>query len=422
MPVMTAFREIELKFGATARALDRLEQGPFLKSIGAGKPTTTSLLSVYFDTGTLKLRRNHLSLRVRRNGDRRVQTIKVGNGTALIERGEWERAVPTAEPDLNAARGTALQPVLSKKVRRSLKPVFETRVTRTTYPIKTRDSLIELAIDRGEIDTGRESSTVCELELELKRGQPTDLFLLARRIAIKTPVDVTLASKAERGYRLFAGEKPAPIRSLPLALSRNACSREAFQAIARACLHQLVGNLPLLRKRDPEGLHQTRVAIRRLRAAISLFSEILNDEQTRALKKELKWITGEFGPARELYVFMRLVKAADDGPSPSLVSAQSGSQVGERTASVGMPGLRQDLREKRGRAFARARTAVGSARFRMMLLELVAWIEAGAWTRSKNPLVRAGRKRSIAALGAEELRRRWKKILKRGKKLAELVV
>ena len=43
-----------------------------------------------------------------------------------------------------------------------------------------------------------------------------------------------------------------------------------------------------------------RVGLRRLRAAMSLFSTLLHDTQTAAIKTELKWLTGELAPAREI--------------------------------------------------------------------------------------------------------------------------
>src|SRR5262249_53070112 len=171
----------------------------------------------------------------------------------------------------------------------------------------------------------------------------------------------------------------------------------AFQIIARACLHHLVANQSLMLGGDAEALHQMRVALRRLRAAISLFSDMLTDPQTEALKSELKWITGELGPAREFEVLLKHVArpVADcerDGPGTALVS--------------------RELRRKREDALARARTAVESLRFRDLALDTAAWIETGDWTR--NPDDAAGRQRPFAAVAAEQLRRQWKKILKSG--------
>ena len=88
------------------------------------------------------------------------------------------------------AQDAALGPVFGKKVRRGLKPIFETRVRRTVYPIQSGDSEIELTIDKGKVGAGRQSSPICEVELELKRGESAELFKLARMLAEELHVAV----------------------------------------------------------------------------------------------------------------------------------------------------------------------------------------------------------------------------------------
>jgi hypothetical protein len=61
-------------------------------------------------------------------------------------------------------------------------------------------------------------------------------------------------------------------------LTPEMSSSQAFKAIALACLRQLTDNVPVLRQGDPEGLHQARVAVRRLRAAMALFGELLRGD------------------------------------------------------------------------------------------------------------------------------------------------
>ena len=85
-------------------------------------------MSVYFDTDKHKLRKKGLMLRVRRIGDRYIQTIKATGKSGLFERDEWENDIASADPDLDLARGTALEPLVGGKFRRQLKPMFETRV------------------------------------------------------------------------------------------------------------------------------------------------------------------------------------------------------------------------------------------------------------------------------------------------------
>ena len=404
---MSAPREIELKLEVPADRLSRLTGSALLRDTAVSGRKPASLVSVYFDTDNRKLRQKGLSLRVRRIGRRLVQTVKRENGAgaSLFARDEWEHDIHTRQPDLDAARDTALAPLLKKKLRRSLKPVFETRVRRKIFDIHSGDSRVELSIDRGTIEAGRRSSPICELELELKQGEPADLFKLAKMLAQDAPLRLAVKSKADRGYALLTAGKPQAVKAGPIALPPDADAQSAFQAVAEACLHQLVANQPLMLDGDPEGLHQMRVALRRLRAAIALFPDLLGDPQTNALKAELKWITGELGPARELEIFLtRVMKpAADRTP---------------RAAEMAV--LSRELRRRRKDALARARIAVDSERFGALVLDIAAWIETGDWTHNPDDLVRLLRQRPIAQAAADQLQRRRKKIVKRGKHLDDL--
>src|SRR5262249_7084141 len=126
-------REIELKLDVPAQSLQRLTGSALLKRAALPARKPESLVSDYF--GTHKLR-------MRAIARRHVQTVKQENGAnaALLARNEWEQDIGANEPDLDAARNTALAPLLNKKLRRGLKPMFETRVRRKVFQIQTGDS------------------------------------------------------------------------------------------------------------------------------------------------------------------------------------------------------------------------------------------------------------------------------------------
>ena len=132
---MSPPREIELKLDVPVYNLPRLTASSLVKGASKSAAKAVNLVSVYFDTNTLQLRQKGLSLRLRRIGRHHVQTIKQENNgnAALFARGEWEHDVPAKQLDLNAARDTALAPLLNKKLRRALKPVFETHVRRKVF-------------------------------------------------------------------------------------------------------------------------------------------------------------------------------------------------------------------------------------------------------------------------------------------------
>ncbi|MEX0842332.1 MAG: CHAD domain-containing protein [Xanthobacteraceae bacterium] len=403
---MSVPRETELKLDLPPDGMAMLTRSAVFKDAPRTAPRPKKIVSVYFDTGNFKLRNSGLTLRVRREGRRRVQTVKQeGERAPLLARNEWERPIRGRRPDFAAARDTALEPLLSKKLERQLKPVFETSVRRTVYPLRNGDTEIELTVDEGTVEAGGKSSPLYEVELELKRGAPADLFRLAQALAEDVPVQISVRTKAERGYALVGREKPAPVKALLVALKPDFTAQAAFQTVARACLHQLIANRPFVRIGQPEGLHQMRVGLRRLRAAISLFSGMLSDTQTQEMKAQLRWLNGELRAARELDVFMsRVVKPPVDA----------------KRDKPGLAALIKDLRKRRAEAYARVRSAIDSYRFRRLVLDAAAWIEVGDWTRNSDDLACALRERPISSVAADELQRRRKKILKRGAHLKTL--
>src|SRR5262245_6255002 len=131
---MTTPKELELKLQLAPTHVGRLKRIPLLRA-GKARPQRSEV-SVYFDTPKHKLRRKGLMLRVRRTGRRYVQTVKTAGEGSLLERGEWENDVAGNKPDFDLAARTALGPLLGRKLRAKLQPVFETDVRRTVYPVR----------------------------------------------------------------------------------------------------------------------------------------------------------------------------------------------------------------------------------------------------------------------------------------------
>src|SRR5262249_30391798 len=71
-------------------------------------------------------------------------------------------------------------------------------------------------------------------------------------------------------------------------------------------------------------------------------------------------------------------------------------------------------------AFARARDAICSDRYRATILDIAAWLNSGAWVTKGGTIVPALRERPIINFAADELERRWRKIAKKKKKFDQL--
>ncbi|MCH4561148.1 CYTH and CHAD domain-containing protein [Mesorhizobium jarvisii] len=397
---------MDLKLQLPQALFPLVEDVPIVRQV-ASAAKTKQLDSVYFDTDKFKLREVGISLRVRSGGRNHVQTIKCepGPSSDLTTRGEWETEIKGTAPDLDGASDTPLKRLLSKKFARALKPVFETRTQRKTLPIKTTHASMELALDHCWITTGDKSEEVCEIEIELKQGDRTELFELARTLAKAAPLRLSVRSKAERGYGLIDG-KPAQAvlgGTMPLQSGENVAT--AFQKIAESCLRQIAANWEAVNRGDPEGIHQMRVGLRRLLAAMSLFSQMLSDRQCDLIKAELKWLMGELTQARELHVFSVSVL-------PHLRDAYAGDNAFKMFE--GKIDRLQSLAE------ARARAAIETDRFRSLLLDTAEWIHDGEWIKTDDALRVSLKEQIIDKFARQTLSSRTSKIMKRARKLDDL--
>jgi len=382
-------REIELKF-----LLDAADAPAVLEALSGGESET--LHATYFDTGDRQLRRAGYGLRVRRSGRIRVQTLKSA-AVADGGRDEWEWRVAADRP--NAALLDQTPAALADGA--ALEPVFTVEVERLTRRLEHSGADIEASLDRGAISAGGVAAPVCELELELKSGAPAALFNLARELMATVPLRLSSISKAERGYRLAAGEAGGRPRYESPVLARDLTAGRAFQHLGAACLAHLAGNAEsLVATPGPEGVHQMRIAVRRLRAALSTFKPATGGAEWRAARERLKWLAGELDDARNLDVFIAELwrpAARDHHDLP------------------GMAAFGRALLSAQTRAYERAIAAVTSAAFRSLLLEIAAWLQVGGWT--SDPAAAPVRDQPAAEFAADALQHRRGKILKGGKGL-----
>jgi inorganic triphosphatase YgiF len=397
-------REIELKFELEPDSAEPVGKLLTLWS-RERKGRAEELVSVYYDTDAQDLRDGGFSLRVRKEGGRWMQTAKSGQASSTV-RGEWDVESPDGELRVAAFSGTPVEGLLDKLGRSDgLKPQFKVKVQRTRRCIRSKGQEVEASLDSGVVEANGRSAQLCELELELKQGEPKDLFKLARSIAENEPLRLSFVSKAERGYALLAADASLGIHARKGVVRRGMTACEAFQTIGRECLLQLSGNEAVLRRiRSPDAVHQARVALRRFRAALSLFKDVVVDGRVETMKSEMKWLAGELGEARNLDVF------ADVAFRPL---AGRGSHI------PGMESLGAELLARQDGAYAKAAAAFGSERYRALLLDAAEWIEVGDWLGPKAK-ARPELDKPAEDFAAKVLKRRFRKMRKDGRDLAKL--
>ncbi|HTX23235.1 MAG TPA: CHAD domain-containing protein [Steroidobacteraceae bacterium] len=400
--------EVELKLSIPAAEADKVRRLQWLREL-SGPARCQQLVTVYFDTSKFELRERGVAIRVRRAGRRRLQAIKAlgADGRAPFGRYEWEQEITGDTPDLKLAHGTALEPLATKKLRRRLKPIFETVIERTTFPIHSEKADLELALDRGHIRVhgSREREPISEIEIEVKRGDPVEIAKLAKRLARSLSVTYGPRSKAERGYALSADEAGKGVRGAAIALDPRVSAGDAFRIIGLACLDHAIANERATREGDAEGIHQMRVGLRRLRTAISIFKDLVHGPETEAIKTELKWLTDQLAAARDLDVLIE----------KQLRPLRNAAPIGAAAAV-----LEQDLDARRAAELAKAKAAVESERYRSGGLRTALWLAEGSWLGRDDPARAALRERPAAQLAAETLGARTKKMLKKARRVGKL--
>jgi inorganic triphosphatase YgiF len=405
-----AAEEVELKFLGPEDALERARRLPALRKFARGRRFhTQSLRSIYYDTPDFALRDKGLILRVREEGGRFVQTIKSARNTNIASRSELNGNVPTVEVSLDVIEQKRTRRAIKAITKKSpLIPLFAVEVRRSQVTLTPRAGVaIEASIDHGIIKAlgpkAGASIPVSEYELELKKGNPGDLVDAARLLTAGLPLTLGTQSKAERGYSLVEGDVDNPVKAGPVILDRKAYADDAFARILTHCLSHLLRNVPcVLRTRDPEGIHQMRVAMRRMRSALSLFDEPFRSSLGE-LEEEIKWLTQTLGEARDLDVFH------DDILKPAADALGEDGRMIQLGAAV---------RARRRAAWSTVLDTIESYRFRKLVLDLGAATLLQPWaTKGNGAEAGHGLARDFAD---DHIAKRHRKIVQRVGKIEDL--
>lgn len=366
------------------------------------------LESRYFDTAHLGLIKKGLSLRVRRTDAGYVQTIKTAPqslGNAFC-RGEWESYTDSFSPDLG--RFSAAGKVVGIG---AFEPIFGTVFERTKCLVgfpkgAVGASKIELALDEGYVHANQHVERICEVELELVDGDPAHLFALARKLHEAVPMRIGDESKSARGYRLAGASERRGVKAGKLRFDAAVSLDEGIEGVFRACLSQLLASQAAAYEgADPGGVHQMRVALRRLRAALSAFKSFIAEETSDSFKERARWIAGALGPARDWDVFLSDIL----GPAESSAPDDPIYKV-----------LRGAARKARQDGYSGARSAMDSVDYTRFVLELAEWIERAGWREG------VSRKQTAKLAGPLRMRadkfldKRYRRVLGDGNKFEQL--
>lgn len=402
--------EIELKLAVAPSDMDRL-RGLSCLATTTTKPKIKTQNSIYFDTDDRRFLAAGLSLRVRRVDRKLIQTLKSAPppGAGALVRGEWEAEISHPRPDLSLLPQVNVQEWLGMVSNDDLAPVFETHIRRQIRYMSPRPGVvIEVALDQGEIVApGGLTLPVHEVELELLEGTDTAvLYDLARTIHAEVPVRLEMQTKSARGFALATGSPPTSVKAARLTLSPSATVEEALSDIVRHCLGHLMANETTARMgHDPEGVHQMRVALRRLRSALQIFRPFIPVEQMADLGPRIKALADALGSAREWDVFL------DDLLAPVMKALPDHGGVLE---------LQSTAQAARDRGYAQVQKTLADPAHTTLLLDLAAWVDGRQWrnqpVNERSTLLLS----PVTGMAGALLGKRHRQALKRGRGFARL--
>jgi len=223
-------------------------------------------------------------------------------------------------------------------------------------------------------------------------GSPGRLRPTAKAAMPPSPESV---SKAVAGNSGTLYRAPTP------RLTRTMACDTAFRIIARRALGGLSAHFEGTCRGNPAALHQMRIALTHLRAAIVFFGPMVSDTARTRVKAELKWLNGQLGPVRDLDVAIARLRTAS-----------------KRDPRV-TPAYRACI-AKRSDSHRHMARALKSNRYQRLLKNTSDWIEHGSWSIRKGKVSTRKRASPIAGYCAGKLTQWQKKLLKKSRQLADM--
>ena len=324
--------------------------------ISKGGVRRQHLQAIYIDTPDFLLTQAGIAFRLRKEGRQWIQTLKVSTSNPLerLEHNIILNIVGSAIPQWDIAlhqtheAGRLLKKRLPRLQTLNLQVTYQTDVWRRKALVRSRQGLVEYALDLGFIQvnqpTGVNKTVVQELEIELKEGAPSHVLLHAKNMIQRYGAYIDTRSKSEQGYLLARNlQASPPVRAKSVSLKKIHGNREAIHLLIQSCLSQVLPNQSVLNSEavnSPEYLHQLRVGLRRLKVLLKYLARhgiFLSEENLEVFKKafdalgkyrDSDYLTGVLNP-----ILLSLggpeikLGAISDLPNPSHVTRNTEFQI-----------------------------------------------------------------------------------------------
>jgi triphosphatase len=334
---------------------------------GARWTAETKILSLYLDTPESAIGKLGFAYGIRRRGDATLNDAQQALDRfmrGLPGQKGWtifRHAMSVAAP----SDGRKLQGLLrTANTKQQLEVAFQSETKRSFWSLPVAGGSAGMVLEQAAV-AGMGDTRLAHLTVTYAAAFAADVFDFIAAAAKVVPFRMTGETLALEAYRhLGRLDVPLPGAITPrLTLDMSAAT--AFRVIAHATIdHFLLAQARVCFLSDKEGVHQARVALRRFSAAWRLFSPLVAGGDTNVLKEDLQHFKDPLRAARDLDVLLAdLTKYSVE--NPALPAAP----------------VRKLLEARREKAYAALVSALKAPDTEALLLRVVAWVDAGEWTR-----------------------------------------
>lgn len=333
--------EFELKFTGAPGCLAALPASRFFAAVAPEGGAWERLSSTYFDTDDGALAKRGLSLRLREEGAAYIQAVKA-RGQNHASRTEYEVAIAKAE-DFPAPVGDDVIDELIESLIPELVPIAGTAVDRWAAVLRYKGAEIELGVDLGQMESrdgaGRIfAGPLAEVELELMSGETAAVFDFARLLIENADLRLGGGTKLDAALALADPGNPTPRRKKDDVEGETIAADVLAGSLTDAAARMAELLPALIDFRRAEGVHQMRVALRRLRAIERIFRRYLRSDEIAKLAARAKAIASALGPARDWDVFLEETlpqASAESAVEESLRALKARAEIARAEAWAG---------------------------------------------------------------------------------------
>ena len=387
-PIATpAGPRLALEFAFDPAVAPRLSRHPAIAAARGGRTRGVAEELIWLDGADGALARDGLALEQTPRGLRRMLRT-MPEGTRPWLPGSPAELVKAGHPP-----DGPLVPIAAFSGRRSL------------IPLATPEGPVQAVLLAGKLRAVANETPAARLLLE---GAPEAVLGLAMRLAADLPLLPQHAALAEEGRALARGESPRARRRGPPDLAEAGTVEEALLGAIGHLLEVMLHHAPACRLgAGPEGVHQMRVGLRRLRSVLKVFRPAAGCPALQEFDAGLKALADRLGPARDWDVFL-------GGLGKAVAAALPGDK---RIAALLKAG-----EAKRQAAYAALRAELEGVGFRRLVLAGLGLLLRRPWRQAEPEAAedrQARLEEDLPEFAAALLDKRWHKLCDQGKDIED---